>query len=134
MNTEEIVQFMIETGAPIEADALLQIENYFNLMIGDERVMRIEDEGDLIAIVTYSICNDYFDYYAKDIWDYEPHNPLEDTVYVEKLISKRWNIALRKLISQKLIEKYPSLTRGIWHRARTNEDSIIKINRRFTYV
>lgn len=134
MTTDEILKFMQELGAQILADDVALIEDYFNRMIKDRRVHAIYEDGEIISLITFSIGNDYHNHYFKDVWEYQPHDIHADTVYVDKLMTKVWNSRLRKLFSQKLVEQFPALVRGVWHRPRLNEDDLIITHRRFTYV
>ena len=134
MNTLDILNFMQDCGARIGADEVTLIEDYFDQMIKDKRVHVLYEQSEPIAIIAFSLSNDYFPYYVKDIWEYMPHDKFSDTVYIEKLIAKKWNGRLRRLFSQKLVEQFPQLVRGIWHKARASEDDLITTHRRFTYV
>ena len=134
MTASQIIQFMESLGANINGEIYFLAESYFSKMIADNRVHVIYEDSEPIAVITFSLENNYWPHYAKEIWEYLPHDKFSDTVYVEKLISKKWNGRLRKIFSQKLVEQFPQLVRGVWHKARAEEDDLILTHRRFTYV
>lgn len=134
MNAIEIIDFFADCGANFKEEDLSGVHDYLTKMLDDHRVLAIFDGHEVIAIVTFSICSDYKKYYSKGVWEYMEHDPYGCTLYIEKLVSKTWNLELRRLMQDLFLEKYPFLTRGIWHRSRDNEDCLIQAKRRFDYV
>lgn len=107
--------FMGERGIRYPVNDTLKIEDYISKMLGDGRILVIEDDG-LHTVLFFSVCYKFGEFFLKDTWDYMEHCPEGDMIYIEKIVSKNFNKEIRKLIEAKLTELYPKFKIGIWHR------------------
>ncbi len=134
MRVLDILLFMGELGARYREKDVPLIESYFSKMIADGRVIAIYSNGIPHAILAFSICNDMVKYYQKDTWDYAPHNPYGHVIYVEKLVSKKWDKDLRKQFQHNILLRYPNVDTAIWHRYGRHGDRQVMYKRRLSDV
>lgn len=130
MNSISILKFMGELGARFYINRLQEVISYLESMIRDKRIIVIYDEDRIYAFLAFSIGEDAIEYWKKDIWAYLPHNPRGRTIYVEKLVSRGWNRELRETFERKILELYPHLETGMWHRWATWGDRKVITKRR----
>lgn len=134
MNAIELLTEMGEMGVIYPKKYIQDIIGYVTLMLQDERVITISDNGKPIAFIFYSITDDYKPYLLKDEYEYLEHEKAGKTVYVEKLVSFHWNKDLRILFERLITSKYPQLETGIWFRASRHGDRKVIAKRRLQNV
>lgn len=98
------------------------VNDYFEKMGREERIINITRNGKFHTFITYSICDDYKPYVDKDLWDYLPHDPNGKICFVEKLMSLHWTLRLRKKLERAIIKKYPQVEMAVWMRPGINND------------
>ena len=103
---------------------------YVSKMLRDERIVELSSNGRVDGYLFYSICNSIEPYYKKKTWVYVPHIKNGHTLYVEKLVCKKWTKLLRQLFQSKILEKFPNLEQGIWHRYGKTCDRQINYRRK----
>ena len=131
MKTIEILKFMGEQGIRYKQDELQTIFNYVNSMIRDNRVIEIESQGKIEAILFISVSDNYEPFFKKTTWTYKPHDPRGKIIYVEKLVAKEWNKEMRMQFEELLTNLYPHFELGVWHRwAKWGDRKTIAFRRR----
>jgi len=114
--------------------------DYFEKMLKDERVLIIDNDGKIVGIATYSVCNDFNPFYKKTDWDYLPHDPKGKFLYIEKIYSIDYNKRIRQLIELLTRDKYPQLRETMWHKYASWGDRLVRrkfkpdYKRRFSHV
>jgi hypothetical protein len=126
--------FMGRLGARYPLTILETIMDYTTRMLEDERVIAVHRTEIPHAIIFFSISDSPDVFLAKGSWEYVPHDSFGKIVYLEKLICRKWDKELRKNVEAILIEKYPQLEYGIWHRYAKWGDRKVIAKRRLFHV
>ena len=116
MEAIELLKLMGEMGLHYKPLDLQETINYTSSMIDDERVIVIYENFFPCAVLFFSVTDTPKIYLKKGIWEYRPHNSHGKMVYIEKLVSTKWNRHMRGRIETELLTLYPKLERGVWHR------------------
>ena len=107
---------MGEHGIRYTEKELPSVLDYVSYMIANDRVIEIESERGIEAVIFLSVCDDFDTFYKKPTWIYKPHDPHGKIVYVEKMVATEWNRELRSQFKDFLVNRYPNADRAIWHR------------------
>lgn len=129
MNVIEILKFAGDVGVRFRHKDAESIIDYFFKMVDDNRCVLITENLLPIAVITFSVCNEYDEFYRNSSWDYQQHNPFGKKVYVEFLACKKWTKDIRKKFEAQLVEKYPYIQEGSGLRHKDAERTV-KVKRR----
>ena len=130
MKAIEILKFIGECGGRFKASNLDDLISYIDLMLKDNRVLEIRQPDFLLGFMFFSICREVNLYYAKKPWDFVPHDPSGNIVYIEAMVIREWNKVLRKEIQKRMLALYPNLDTLIWHRYHEDGDRMITYRRK----
>ena len=114
--TIKVLKFMGECGARYPLDNFENIYMYVYRMLQDNRVVEIGKNGTTEGYLFYSLCHDINSYYKKKTWRYVPQVTNGTTLYVEKLVCKKWTKELRRKFEEIITTMYPQIEGAIWHR------------------
>ena len=134
MNSLEILKFLGELGVLYRKRTLPLAFDYVEDMLHNERIIEIRENGLPYAMIFYSVTNDPYSFLKKGEFEFKEHDPYASTVYIEKMISREWTKELRKQFESFLVERYPQLEYGIWHRYSKWGDRQVTVKRRFQHV
>lgn len=135
MTISDILCVMGEAGIRFDRTVLPKVFNYVSNMIEDNRCITITDDlGNKVGVIFYSVCEEYDAFYKKGKWDYLPHDKDGHIVYIECAASSIWSKELRKLFEDGLLQKYPNLQVGVWHRWAKWGDRRVVTKRRLSNV
>lgn len=134
MTAIELLKQLGEMGCRYHARELPHAITYFEKMIADNRVVTVATDGNLKAVLVFSLDYDIDKFLKKETWDYLPHNPFGSILYVEKLISTGWSKEIRREFEQAVVRYYPTIEYGVWHRWAKWGDRKVVTKRRFHYV
>lgn len=107
-----------------------KVKNYIERMVEAGRVMTMTDEEGLHTVLFFSVCDDPEKYLKKDTWDYTDHEPNGACFYVEKIVTKKWSVSLRKKVEALATQLYPAFSLGKWHRWGRIGDRGVTVRRR----
>jgi len=134
MTISDILCVMGEAGVRFTRESLPKVFNYVSRMVEDHRCITISDHmGEKVGVIFFSVCEDWEPHYRRDKWEYVPHNPGGHILYIELAASSVWNKHLRRDFEDGLLQKYPNLQVGVWHRWGRRCDRRVIAKRR-TYV
>lgn len=135
MNAIDLLLFMGELGKRYSEKDLLEAHYYLYRMIDDGRTIVIMEDGKVHAFICFSICEDFEQFYKKDTWDYIPHYPSGSIIYIELMICRKWTKELRGKFEELIIQRYPQLHTGIWHKyAKWGDRKVLTPRRNGQYV
>ena len=121
---------MGEIGVRYRYSDVSGIMDYVTRMIEDGRVVAINGESGIHAVLFFAICHDWHPFHEKGSWIYLAHDQLGDTIYLESLVSKGWDKEVRAKFEEIITHKYPNLKQAVWHRWAKDGDREVKIQRR----
>jgi hypothetical protein len=111
-----ILKFMGEQGMRFPRGSVMCILDYVKDMIRDKRVIELEYEDELQAVLFYSICHDSDKYLKKDTWAYKEHDEDGHIFYFEKMVAKKWNYKFHNQVYNFVTDKYPDVDILKWHK------------------
>lgn len=111
-------------------DAILYCAN----MLKDERIITINKDGEIYAVMFFSITDSADEFLIKKTWEYRPHHPEGRVIYVEKIVSKGWDKELRSILERVARTKHPQIEYGIWHKWAKWGDRMVITKRRLLNV
>lgn len=128
-NIIEIIDFMGNQGIRFSDKTLNKMIYYISKMIEDKRVIAIYDEG-LYAIMFFSIGDSYEPFWKKETWQFLEQNPKGNSLYIEKIVCKRWKKEIRLQMEDEILKLYPKLIQCHWHRFGKTGDRQVFTKRR----
>ena len=134
MNAIELAKVLGEIGMKFYESQLQEMVRYFSLMLDNHRVIVINKDGSPYSVFFFSITDDPDHFLLKDTWDYRTHNQYGKIVYVEKLVSKGWDREIRVLFEGLIVDQYPQIEYGVWHRWGKTGDRKVTVKRRLSNV
>jgi len=107
---------MGEQGARFSEGTLTEMYQYVQSMLDDGRIIAIDDDQGIFAVIFFSICDDAEPFLKKGTWEFKPHIPHGRIAYIEKAVAKGWNKKVRKQLADLIYGKFPTVDSGKWHR------------------
>ena len=110
-------------------DKIDEAIDYTNKMAHDGRIIEIKDGEGLHTVIFFSICKTIEDFYKKKTWEYREHDPQGHIWYAEKAVSRGWTKDIRNQLKQLMLQRFPKLRIGKWHRWGKKSDRPVTIRR-----
>lgn len=124
----DLASLFIRWGYLIKPHHYKNFELYFKEMLRRNRVMIVQNDTEIQAVLTYFLTDDYETLYKKSHWDIPRENPEGHQIYVDKMICKNWKVPIRRIVQDLIEDSFPNVMEGHYHRAPY--DRHIKIMRR----
>ena len=124
----DIVDSFISWGQFIKIDQLHAFNRYLKEMLRRNRVIIIENEGRIEAVICYFLTDDVSKFDNKPFWSTPYDSEDGDIIFIDKMVARKWTRELRSAIYDAVIEKYPFVEQAQWLREPLNRHVII--NRR----
>lgn len=105
----------------------MSIIDYPYKMIRDGRVCSIIENGKVIAIVFFSLCNDETQYLWNWNYEYHSHNPNGKILVLEGLVCRDFNFKIVKKMKEIFYAKFPQIEKTVWRRDNHS-------NKKFTFT
>ena len=86
---------------------LMNIFDYPYQMIKDKRVASIAENGKIVAIVFFSLCNDETEHLWNWDYEYHKHNPEGKILVLEGLVCKKFSFKIVKKMKDIFYTKFP---------------------------
>lgn len=98
-------------------------------MIRDGRVASIVENGKVVAIVFFSLCNDEIEHLWNWDYIYRKHNPAGKILVLEGLVCKNFNYEIVRKMKEIFYEKFPQIEKTVWRRdKRSNKKVTLRRN------
>lgn len=123
----QLSNIFISWGFQIKPYEYQAFEYYTQEMLRRDRVMVIRDEQDFKAVIFYYLTNDYTKLYKKSTWETPGDEPEGHQIYMDKVVCQRWTKELRGALKRAILDKFPQVQEGYYHRAPN--DRCVKILR-----
>lgn len=113
----------------------MNYQDYTEKMIRDGRFASIAEDGRVVILMLFSVCNEPKVYLDNLDHEYLEHDPEGHILVVEDLISSvRFGIRFVDVIEDIFCQRYPNIDRFMWRRFRKPRDKIYSIGRRHSYA
>lgn len=132
MKFNQLSNLFYSWGWKIRVEHYTAFSDYLNAMLKRERVMVIEDETGIQAVLLFFLTDDYNKVYKKRTWDIVSDTPQGHQIYIDKLICKHFTKPMRIAIEDAITTKFPQITHAIYH--REPYDRRVLIHRRLVHV
>ena len=134
MNSVDLLLEMGKIGWRFRRQDVLPMMEYFDAMIKENRVVMISKNDSMIAMLAFSMCDNYEPFLKKKDWDFLNHDPNGNIMYVEKLVSLYWDKEVRKRFEEIITKVYPRIEYAVWHRFAKWGDRKVIYKRRIQNV
>jgi hypothetical protein len=105
---------------------MLDVVDYPYQMMKDGRVVSILENGKMVALVFFSLCDDETEHLWNWDYKYHPHNPNGKILVLEGLVCERFTFSIVKKMKEVFYEKFPQIEKTVWRRDNRS-------NRKITY-
>ena len=99
-------------------------------MIKDGRVASIVDDGKIVAVVFFSLCNDETQHLWNYDYNYHYHDPKGKILVFEGFVCKNFNFRIVKKMKEMFYAKFPQIEKTIWRRDNRSKDRVFTLHRR----
>ena len=123
-----------EIGVRYLPSKIHEIIDYTSKMLDNGRIITLSDESGLLGVMYFSVTDDYEPFLKKGEFEFKSHDPEAKTIYVEKMISRKWNKEIRLEFEKEVMKRYPWVNQCIGHRRSKNGDRKVLNKRRLKYV
>ena len=106
------------------------IEDYYWRMTGRGRLISLAAGETILGLCTFFILKDMGDltrFYPRAMWSMPEDAPDGPVVYLDKLVTYRWNLSIARHIESEITRRVPSWQTAVWYRPTATDD------RQFTY-
>lgn len=103
-------------------------KTYLEKVIPMNRLIVIQKDNEIEALITFFITNDYERLYKKGSWEIPSEDPDGTQVYIDKMIARKWTPSLRRCVQEMLESKFSNTTEAYWHREPF--DRLIRVRRK----
>ena len=125
MKFSQLSRLFYQWGIPIKVEHYTPFCDYLHAMLKRNRVMVIEKDNEIVAVLLFFITYDYNKVYKKGSWDFIDDNEFGHQIYVDKLVCKHFDRDLHNAIEEAIVDKYPQVTEAIYHREPRDRRTII---------
>ena len=107
----------------------MSIIDYPYKMIRDRRVASVIENGKVIAIVFFSLCNDETQHLWNWDYEYHKHNPEGKILVLDGLVCKDFSFRIVKKMKEIFYNKFPQIEKTVWRRDNRG-NRVVTLNRR----
>ena len=132
MTFENLAQTLISWGHVIKSSQYESFKEYTTTMLRNRRVIFVNSEDGLEAVIFFFITNDYSKLYKKSRWAIPVEDEGGSQAYIDKMICHRWTHGIRRHIQDFIESNFPNVVEAFYHRAPF--DRCVKITRRSVRV
>ena|SRR3990167_8830816 len=125
---DKLLHILDSWGMSLKTEHYYDFKNYMHQMMKRHRMIIVTDSGNVIAIIFFFLTFNYQNLYKKSEWATPEDNSLGNQIYIDKMICKKWTLAIRRKVQELIQTNYPEVTLAYYHRAPN--DRCVKINRR----
>lgn len=126
MRFHQLSQLFYSWGWQIKHQHYTGFSDYLHAMLKRERVMAIDKDGEIVAVILFFLTDDYNKVYKKGPWELVNDNPDGHQIYIDKLVCKNFDKPMRLAIEDAITSKYPNVTEAIYHREPFDRKVTIK--------
>jgi hypothetical protein len=94
----------------------MNYETYVLRMMNDGRVASITNDGKIVAMVFFSLCNDETQHLWNWDYEYHPHNPKGKILVLEGLVCKNFTFEIVKKMKEVFYSRFPQIEKTVWRR------------------
>lgn len=125
---------MFELGYLIKPEHRSRFNRYFQEMIERDRVLIIQSNGRTIGIIFYFLGNSVEQFDNKPTWLCPQDNPEGHILFIDKMVCKKFNVALKNSLYEAFVSQYPNVTECHWLREPNNRRVIIRKKETHVYA
>lgn len=107
----------------------MSYKDYPYKMLRDGRVVSIVEDGKVVAIVFFSLCNDETVHLWNWDYEYHPHNPQGKILVLDGLVCKNFTFSIVKKMKEVFYSKFPQIEKTMWRRDVRNENKVYTLRR-----
>ena len=132
MKLDDLFYQFIVWGKLIRPSEFPYFKRYLTKMLERNRVMVIEDEDEMQAILCFFLTDDIKKFDNRPTWSTPYDTEDGEIIFIDKMVAKVWTKELRNTVYEAIETKYPWVNQAVWLREPKNRHVII--NKRRTHV
>jgi len=129
MKFMDLAKLFYEWGWQIKPQHYEAFSRYLDSMLKRNRVMIIQNNSEVEAVILFYLTNDYEPFYKMKQWVIVPDDENGSQIYIAQMICKKWSKELRNSIREAIEEHFPNIDTVIYHRPPQDRCVKIKIGR-----
>lgn len=132
MNIYDILNSFIYWGKIVKSSEVPKFKKYISEMLRRNRVMMIDGDNGMEALVCYFITDDVSKFNNRPMWSCPQDSEQGKIIFIDKMVALKFTNSLRHAIQDAIEKKFPFVEEAHWLREPNNRSVIIK--RRRTHV
>lgn len=132
MNITNLLYYFQSWGMQVKPSEVRSFYCYVNEMLKRDRVLIMDAEDGMEAILFYFITDDVHKFDNRPVWSTPEDSERGSTIFIDKMVARKWTKPLRVAVQDAIESRYPFIERAFWLREPLNRNVII--NRRGTHV
>lgn len=132
MKFTHLAKLFYEWGWQINHEHYVSFSDYVKEMVKRNRVIVLEKDNEIEAVIFFFLTYDYTKIYKKRIWDVVIDDAAGHQLYIDKMICKKFNRTMFREIKEAIEDALPQVELGVYHRAP--KDKCIKIKTRSAHA
>ena len=125
MNTNDLILELGSWGQWIRPEQIGKFDIYLNTMLRRNRVLFVESEEGLQALIFYFLIDDKR-FVNKPTWAAPEDTENGAIFFVDKMFCRKWTKSVRFAIQDQVEAKYPVVREALWLRSPKNRHVILK--------
>ena len=109
-------------------------KEYGERMVRDGRFASISENGKIVLVMLYSVCNDPEPFINNIDHEYMEHDPNGKVLVIENIVGTFFHKRFVKAMEDIFYSKFPQIEKTMWRRGRFPIDKIVTYNRRHAHA
>lgn len=129
MTIYDILNSFIYWGKYVKSEQVPSFKRYISEMLRRNRVMVIDGDNGMEALICYFITDDVTKFNNRPLWSCPQDSERGHTIFIDKMVARHWTHALRREVQSSIEKKFPFIEQAYWLREPNNRSVIIKRRR-----
>lgn len=133
MDISNLLYYFNTWGRVMKTSEIRSFYRYVSEMLKRNRTIIINDDDGMEAIIFYFLTDTPERYINRSMWSTPQDSEVGSTIFIDKMIARRWTKALRTAVQEAIETKYPFIEQAFWLREPKNRNVIIKRRGKHVY-
>ena len=129
MTNTDIINELASWGHQLRPEHIENFTRYLRTMLRRNRVIMIESEHGLEAIIFFFLINKPQDFTNRATWTTPEDTDSGHIFFIDKMLCRNWTRDIRESIRSQVESKFPQIEYALWLRRPNNRHVILKRGR-----
>jgi len=129
MTNLDIISELASWGHQLRPEHIDNFTRYLRTMLRRNRVIMLESERGLEAIIFFFLISKPKDFTNRQTWTTPEDTESGHIFFIDKMLCRKWTKSVRETIREQVEAKYPQVEYGLWLRRPSNRHVILKVRR-----